>query len=53
MNMASRHPNVLLDGLRKRIIDRTGDGIQNVWFNCKEELALDLLRYALRYDADD
>ena len=51
--MATRHSNVLLDGLRKRIIDRTGDGIQNVWFNCKGELALDRLRYALRYDPDD
>ena len=51
--MASRYSNVLLGGLRKRILGLVGDGIQNIWFSCKGDRALERLRFVLRYDAED
>jgi len=43
----------LLAGVRKRILDLISSGVQNVWFECRKEGALDRLRLILRFDADD
>jgi len=51
--MASNRSNVLLAGVRRRILDLTSFGVQNVWFECKKEEALYRLRLILRFDTDD
>jgi len=51
--MASLHSNILLHGVRKRLLGLVSAGIQNIWLQVKGKDALERLRFILRYDADD